>query len=81
METVVDEMERAYLDACDGDARDALRRALGDALQELAAVDRQVSRGFVRAGKPADLAQVMSAKGRARKRTRAADVARSLVHD
>ncbi|WP_246689389.1 hypothetical protein [Methylobacterium sp. WL19] len=57
METVVDEMERAYLEACDGDARHALRRALGDALQEIAAVDRQVSRGFVRAGKPSDLAR------------------------
>ncbi|KQO85972.1 hypothetical protein ASF32_09850 [Methylobacterium sp. Leaf91] len=57
METAVDEMERAYLEASGGDARDALRRALGDALQELAAVDRQVSRGFVRAGKPSDLAR------------------------
>ncbi|KQP18515.1 hypothetical protein ASF27_11895 [Methylobacterium sp. Leaf102] len=66
METVVDEMERAYLDACDGDARDALRRALGDALQELAAVDRQVSRGFVRAGKPADLARKLGPERRAR---------------
>ncbi|KQO51630.1 hypothetical protein ASF24_22810 [Methylobacterium sp. Leaf86] len=57
MEHAVDETERAYLEASGGDARDALRRALGDALQEIAAVDRQVSRGFVRAGKPADLAR------------------------
>lgn len=60
MERIVDELERAYLEAAGGDARDArdaLRRALGDALQEIATVDRQVSCGFVRAGKPADLAR------------------------
>ena len=39
---------------------------LGDALQEIAAVDRKVSRGFVRAGKPADLARKLGPERRAR---------------
>ena len=66
MERLVDELEQAYLQAYGGDERDALRRALGDALQEIAAVDRQVSRGFVRAGKPADLARKLGPERRAR---------------
>jgi hypothetical protein len=72
METLVDEMERAYMEACDGDARDALRRALGDALQEMAAVSGQVSRGYVRAGKPADLARKLGRERRAREAARTA---------
>lgn len=48
----LDELEQVYLDAADGDARDALRRALGDALLEIASTSAQVSRGFVRAGPP-----------------------------
>ncbi len=57
METTVDELEQTYLEASDGDARDALRRALGDALTEMATLSGQVSRGFVRAQRPADLAR------------------------
>lgn len=57
MERAVDELERAYMEASGGDARDALRRALGDALQEITTVDRQVSRGFVQAARPSDLAR------------------------
>lgn len=72
METLVDEMERAYMEACDGDARDALRRALGDALQEMAAVSGQVSRGYVRAAKPADLARKLGRERRERDAARAA---------
>ncbi|WP_409565884.1 hypothetical protein [Methylobacterium sp. J-077] len=64
-------MECAYLEAADGDARDALRRALGDALQELAAVSSQVSRGFVRASRPADLARKLGTERRAREAARA----------
>lgn len=66
MEHAVDEMERAYMEASGGDARDALRRALADAMEEIATVDRQVSRGFVRAGKPADLARKLGPERRAR---------------
>ena len=66
MERLVDELEQAYLQAYGGDERDALRRALGDALQEIASVDRQVSRGYVRAGKPADLARKLGPERRAR---------------
>lgn len=66
METVVDELEQAYMQAHRCDERDALRRALGDALQEIAAVDKQVSRGFVRAGKPSDLARKLGPERRAR---------------
>jgi hypothetical protein len=70
MERAVDEMEQAYLDAADGDARDALRRALGDALQELAAVSGQVSRGYVRAERPADMARKMGRERRDREASR-----------
>jgi hypothetical protein len=66
MEQAVDEMEQAYMEAADGDARDALRRALGDALTEMAALSGQVSRGFVRAEKPADLARKLGRDRRAR---------------
>lgn len=66
MEVLVDEMEAAYMEAADGDARDALRRALGDALQEMAALSGQVSRGFVRAQRPADLARKLGRERRAR---------------
>ena len=70
MEVLVDEMERAYLEAADGDARDALRRALGDALQEMAALSGQVSRGLVRAQRPADLARKLGPERRAREAAR-----------
>ncbi|WP_244479985.1 hypothetical protein [Methylobacterium sp. Leaf94] len=70
METAVDELEQTYLEASDGDARDALRRALGDALTELAAVSSQVSRGFVRAQRPADLARKLGPERRAREASR-----------
>jgi hypothetical protein len=63
-------MERAYLEASDGDARDALRRALGDALTEMAALSSQVSRGFVRAQRPADLARKLGPDRRARETAR-----------
>ena len=53
----MDEIEQAYLDASGGDARDALRRALADAVEEIATVSGQVSRGYVRASRPADLAR------------------------
>lgn len=68
MEQAVDEMERAYMEASAGDARDALRRALADAMEEIAAVSGQVSRGFVRAGKPADLARKLGPERRAARR-------------
>ena len=42
MRQAVDELEQAYLHAYGGDERDALRRALGDALVEISAVSRQV---------------------------------------
>jgi len=57
MERLVDELEQAYIQTYGGDERDALRRALADAMEEIVTVNRQVSRGFVRAGKPADLAR------------------------
>ena len=66
MERVVDEMEQAYLEASGGDARDALRRALADAMEEIATVSGQVSRGYVWAGKPADLARKLGPECRAR---------------
>lgn len=66
MKQAVDEIEQAYLQAYGGDERDALRRALGDALIEISAVSQQVSRGFVRAGKPADLARKLGPERRAR---------------
>lgn len=62
----MDELEQAYMQAHGCDERDAMRRALGDALKEIASVDRQVSRGFVRAGKPADLARKLGPERRAR---------------
>ncbi|WP_244479820.1 hypothetical protein [Methylobacterium sp. Leaf94] len=58
------------MDASDGDARDALRRALGDALTELAELSGQVSRGFVRAQRPADLARKLGRERRAREASR-----------
>ena len=70
VETIVDELERTYLEATDGDARDALRRALGDALTEMAALSGQVSRGFVRAQRPADLARKLGRERRAREGAR-----------
>ncbi|KQO68509.1 hypothetical protein ASF22_19870 [Methylobacterium sp. Leaf87] len=70
VETIVDEMERAYMEAADGDARDALRRALGDALVEMASLSGQVSRGFVRAQRPADLARKLGRERRAREGAR-----------
>ncbi|WP_348271140.1 hypothetical protein [Methylobacterium sp. Leaf87] len=63
-------MERAYMEAADGDARDALRRALGDALVEMASLSGQVSRGFVRAQRPADLARKLGRERRAREGAR-----------
>lgn len=68
----MDEMEVAYLEASDGDARDALRRALGDALTEMATLSGQVSRGFVRAQQPADLVRKLGRERRARDATRSA---------
>ncbi|MCY1644919.1 hypothetical protein [Methylorubrum sp. SL192] len=70
MERAVDEMKRAYLEASGGDARDALRRALADAMQEIADVSSHVSRGFVRASKPADLARKLGPERRAREAAR-----------
>lgn len=70
MERAVDDLERAYLEASDGDARDALRRALADAMMEIADVSSQVSRGFVRASKPADLARKLGPERRAREAAR-----------
>ena len=72
METLVDELEQTYLEASDGDARDALRRALGDALIEMAEISGQVSRGFVRAQRPADLARKLGPERRAREAARSA---------
>ena len=71
MEVLVDELEQTYLEGADGDARDALRRALGDALTEMAALSGQVSRGFVRARTPADLAKKLGTEQRARDAARA----------
>lgn len=70
MERAVDDLERAYLEASDGDARDALRRALADAMLEIADVSRGVSRGFLRASKPADLARKLGPERRAREAAR-----------
>ncbi|MCJ2104035.1 hypothetical protein MKK70_01270 [Methylobacterium sp. E-041] len=72
MEVLVDEVERAYMEAADGDARDALRRAPGDALIEMAELSGQVSRGFVRAQRPADLARKLGPERRAREAARSA---------
>lgn len=66
MERLVDELEQAYMQAYGGDERDALRRALADAMEEIVTVNRQVSRGFVRAGKPSDLARKLGPERRAR---------------
>ena len=70
VERILDELERTYLEASDGDARDALRRALGDALTEMAELSGQVSRGFVRAQRPADLARKLGPERRAREAQR-----------
>lgn len=70
VERILNELERAYMEASDGDARDALRRALGDALTEMAALSGQVSRGFVRAQRPADLAKKLGRDRRAREASR-----------
>ena len=70
VERILDELERTYLEASDGDARDALRRALGDALTEMATISGQVSRGFVRAQRPADLARKLGPERRAREAQR-----------
>ncbi len=69
-EAALDEMERAYMEASGGDARDALRRALADAMEEIATVSGQVSRGFVRAQRPADLARKLGPDRRAREASR-----------
>lgn len=66
METIMDELEREYMEASGGDARDALRRALADAMEEIADVSRDVSRGYVRASRPADLARKLGPERRAR---------------
>ena len=70
VETIVDELERSYMEAADGDARDALRRALGDALTEMASLSGQVSRRFVRAKSPADLARKLGPERREREAAR-----------
>ncbi len=70
MEKAVDELEREYTEASGGDARDALRRALADAMQEIATVSQDVSRGFVRAARPADLARKLGPERRAREASR-----------
>ena len=62
----MDELEQTYLEASGGDARDALRRALADAMTEIATLSGQVSRGFVRAGKPAHLARKLGRDRRER---------------
>ncbi|WP_244476656.1 hypothetical protein [Methylobacterium sp. Leaf469] len=66
----MDELEQTYLEASDGDARDALRRALGDALTEMASLSGQVGRGFVRAQRLADLARKLGPDRRAREAAR-----------
>lgn len=70
MERILDELEQTYMEASDRDARDALRRALGDALTEMAALSGQVSRCFVRAQRPADLARKLGRERRAREASR-----------
>lgn len=72
MEQIVDELERTYMEAADADARDALRRALGDVLTEMATLSGQVSQGFVRAKRPADLARKLGPERRAREADRSA---------
>lgn len=67
----LDELESAYLEASGGDARDALRRALADAMEEISAVNGQVSRGYVRANRPADLARKLGSERRASARSMA----------
>ncbi|WP_348271156.1 hypothetical protein [Methylobacterium sp. Leaf87] len=66
----MDALEREYMEASGGDARDALRRALADAMEEIATVSGQVSRGFVRAQRPADLARKLGPERRAREAPR-----------
>lgn len=70
LKTVVDALEREYMEASGGDARDALRRALADAMEEIATVSRDVSRGYVRAQRPADLARKLGPERRAREASR-----------
>lgn len=70
LETVVDALEREYMEASGGDARDALRRALADAMQEIATVSHDVSRGYVRATRPANLARKLGPERRAREAAR-----------
>lgn len=65
----LDELEKSYMDASGGDARDALRRALADAMDEIATVSGQVSRGYVRATRPADLARKLGSERRASARS------------
>ena len=70
VERNLDELEQTYLEASNGDARDALRRALLDARTEMAAMSGQVSRGFMRAQRPADLARKLGPERRAREAQR-----------
>lgn len=65
----MDELEEAYMEASGGDARDALRRALADAMAEIATVSGNVSRGYVRATRPADLARKLGSERRAASRS------------
>lgn len=65
LEVTLDDLESAYLEASGGDARDALRRALADAMEEIATVNSRVSRGYVRASRPADLARKLGSERRA----------------
>ncbi|MCJ2035601.1 hypothetical protein [Methylobacterium sp. J-068] len=62
----LDELASVYLEASSGDARNALRRALADAMTEIATVSGQVSRGYVRAGRPADLTRKLGRDRRER---------------
>ena len=70
VERILDELEQTCMEASDGDARDALRRALGDALIEMVEISGQVSRGFVRAQRPVDLAKKLGRDRRAREASR-----------
>lgn len=70
VEKIVDELERCYMEAADGDARDALRHALAAAMLEMASLSGQVSRGFVRARTPVDLARKMGPERREREAAR-----------
>lgn len=65
----MDELESAYLEASGGDVRDALRRALADAMEEIATMNGRVSRGYVRAARPADLARKLGSERRASERS------------